>query len=121
MLRSLTVTVAIWLASLPGLGPVWAQGGSAGEACPPGEVCEAAGRAGAWGLIALGLMFFVVGLMPARLKSDDEEQPGFTRLPILRLLQARLEKERTGWRRFQWPVLGVFFTGLGIVMLAGWR
>lgn len=89
--------------------------------CTPGEACADVTRWGAWGLIMLGLLFFAVGLMPARLQSLEEEQTGWNRASLVRMLQKRMETEQSGWRRLQWPVLGVFFTGLGLATLLGWR
>lgn len=89
--------------------------------CPPGDACAVASHWGAWGLIGLGLLFFAVGLMPARLQSLEEEQTGWNRASLVRMLQKRMETEQSGWRRLQWPVLGVFFTGLGLATLLGWR
>lgn len=94
--------------------PAWAQ-----ETCAGGEPCGEAVRWGAWGLIILGLMFFAVWMMPPPRRREDEV--GNAGLPLIRLLQARIQKEMTGWRRWQWPVLGLFFLGLGIATLAGWR
>jgi hypothetical protein len=93
-----------------------------GITCEPGVDCpEVATQWGAWGLIALGLMFLALWLMPVRLRDEEEEQTGWTRLSLLRLLQRRFEKERTGWRNLQWPVLALFFLGLGLAYLLGWR
>lgn len=89
--------------------------------CPSGAACGEAVRWGAWGLVALGILFFAVGLMPARLQSLEEEQTGWNRASLVRMLQKRMETEQTGWRRLQWPVLGLFFTGLGLATLLGWR
>lgn len=95
--------------------PAWAQE----AACPGGEACIDSFRWGAWGLIALGLLFLGMWLLPEPGRHEDEA--GNAGLPLIRLLQARIEKEVSGWRRWQWPVLGVFFLGLGIATLAGWR
>jgi len=109
----------IWLVAAAA-APVRAQFG--GITCEPGVDCpEAATQWGAWGLIALGLMFFALWLMPVRLRHEEEEQTGWSRLALLRILQRRFEKERTGWRNLQWPVLGAFFLLLGIAYLLGWR
>lgn len=105
----------LWLAALSSAlaVPAWAQD----TVCPDGESCVAAFRWGAWGMIVMGLLFFVVWLLPETGPREDES--GNAGLPLLGPLQARLAKETTGWRRWQWPVLGVFFLGLGIAALAG--
>jgi hypothetical protein len=36
-------------------------------------------------------------------------------------LQALIRRETTGWRRWQWPVMGLFFIGLGLTFLWGGR
>ena len=110
------LVTAGWLAALlPGVAvPAWAQ-----ETCADGAPCAAATQWGAWGLIAIGLAFIAVWLMPAPGRREDEV--GNAGLPLMRLLQARIQKELTGWRRWQWPVLGTFFIGLGVATLAGWR
>ncbi len=41
-------------------------------------------------------------------------------LPIMGALQRRIDKELTGWRRFQWPVIGLAFMALGVAFLFGW-
>lgn len=94
--------------------PAWAQ-----ETCANGAACVDAFRGGAWGLVVIGLLFFAVGVLPATAPSKDEA--GNTSLPLIGLLQARIAKETTGWRRWQWPVLGVFCVGLGLAHLAGGR
>ncbi len=98
----------------------WAQTQPPEPLCAPGQDCTEAARWGAWGLIFLGIMCFVVGLGPPRRSSEGEES-ALHRIPMLGVLQRRLDKERTGWRRFQWPVLGAFFIILGAATLAGWR
>lgn len=112
-----TLLNRLWLAalSLAFALPAWAQE----AACPDGELCVEAFRWGAWGLIALGLLSFTVGLLPESRPSKDAA--GNVGLPLIGVLQARLQKEMTGWRRWQWPAMGVFFLGLGISTLAGWR
>jgi len=116
MLRLLCV---IWFVAAAA-APAWAQLG--GPICEPGIDCpEGAAQWGAWGSIALGLMFFALWLMPIRLRDEEEEQTGWSRLALLRILQRRFEKERTGWRNLQWPVLGLFFLVLGVAYLVGWR
>ena len=41
-------------------------------------------------------------------------------LPIMGALQRRIDKELSGWRRFQWPVIGLSFMALGCAFLFGW-
>lgn len=107
---------AFWLtafAAAPALGQE-----VAGEAaCPPGEVCADVAYWGSWGLISLGALFVLVALMPYRAPGGGTGRG----LALLRTLQVRIEKETTGWRRLQWPVLGLFFIGLGLATLLGWR
>ncbi len=100
---------------------VWAQGAmelpcapdSGGADCP-----EMAGR-GAWGLIFLGALFFAIWFMPPR--GESEKGRGFMdSLPMMGTLQRRLDKELTGWRRFQWPLIGLAFMALGAAFLFGW-
>ncbi len=99
-----------WAQAAAELSCDWASG--AGD-CP-----EAAGS-GAWGLIFLGAIFFAVWFMPPRRTS--EQGSGFMdSLPMLGTLQRRIDKELTGWRRFQWPVIGLFFMALGFAFLFGW-
>ncbi len=79
---------------------------------------EMAGR-GAWGLIFLGAMFFAIWFMPPR--ADSEKGVGFMdSLPMMGALQRRIDKELTGWRRFQWPLIGLCFMLLGFAFLFGW-
>ncbi len=84
-----------------------------------GADCPEVARRGAWGLIFLGAMFFAIWFMPPRRSS--EKGVGFMdSLPIMGALQRRLDKELTGWRRFQWPLIGLFFLALGSAFLFGW-
>jgi hypothetical protein len=114
---------AMLIAVLAGASPeAWAQA-TVELPCPQaseGTDCAEVTRWGAWGLIFLGLMCFVVWLEPPRRSSEGEES-ALHRIPMLGVLQRRLDKERIGWRRFQWPVLGAFFIALGAATLAGWR
>ena len=81
--------------------------------------CAEATRQGGWGLIFLGAMFFAIWFMPPRRAS--EKGVGFMdSLPIMGSLQRRIDKELTGWRRFQWPVIGLSFMALGAAFLFGW-
>ena len=74
---------------------------------------------GAWGLIFLGALFFAIGFMPPRAKS--EKGGGIMdSLPIMGALQRRIDKELTGWRRLQWPLIGLAFMSLGFAFLFGW-
>ena len=41
-------------------------------------------------------------------------------LPIMGALQRRIDKELSGWRRFQWPLIGLSFMSLGCAFLFGW-
>ena len=84
------------------------------ESCPPGEVCGQAAVLGSWGLIAVGLLFSLVALLPASGQEASREGKGWS---LLGTLQARIEKETTGWRRLQWPLLGLVFVGLGVATL----
>jgi hypothetical protein len=89
---------------------VWAQ--------TAGERPEVAGRGG-WGLIFLGALFFSLWFMPPRAKS--EKGGGFMdSLPMMGALQRRLDQELSGWRRFQWPLIGLAFMALGAAFLFGW-
>ena len=81
--------------------------------------CPEAARGGAWGLIALGVIFFAVWFMPPR--ANSEKGVGFMdSLPIMGALQRRIDKELTGWRRVQWPLIGLSFMSLGFAFLFGW-
>ena len=113
---------AILVALLAGASPeAWAQAtgelpcvpDSGGAGCP-----EMAGRGG-WGLIFLGALFFSLWFMPPR--ADSEKGRGFMdSLPIMGTLQRRIDKELSGWRRFQWPLIGLSFMSLGLAFLFGW-
>jgi hypothetical protein len=104
-----------------GLGSVAALAAEGGpEVCPPGEACTRATEMGSWGLIAIGLLFLLVALMPSKPGGKDGEAPK-TKIPFLNMLQVRIEKETTGWRRLQWPILGIAFIALGVATLLQWR
>ncbi len=106
--------LAVLLAAAP--PEAWAQ---AAELRCEGANCPEVTRKGAWGLIILGVMFFAIFLMPPRRAS--EKGVGFMdSLPIMGALQRRIDKELTGWRRFQWPLIGLFFLWLGFAFLFGW-
>ena len=93
----------------------WAQ---AELPCEGADCPETAGR-GAWGLIFLGALFFAIWFMPPRAKS--EKGVGFMdSLPVMGALQRRMDKELSGWRRFQWPLIGLSFMLLGFAFLFGW-
>jgi hypothetical protein len=111
--------LAILLPVLDLAGSARAQGEAAEPLCAPGQDCAEVAHWGAWGLIILGLMCFIVWLEPRRRAVEEESM--LHRIPMLQVLQRRLEKERAGWRRFQWPILGAFFIALGAATLAGWR
>jgi len=84
-----------------------------------GEDCVEVARRGGWGLIFLGAIFFAVWFMPPR--ANSEKGVGFMdSLPIMGTLQRRIDKELTGWRRFQWPLIGLSFMLLGFAFLFGW-
>ncbi len=109
---------AILVALLADASPeAWAQA----VAEPPCEGVDrpaVAGR-GAWGLIILGALFFALWFMPPR--ANSEKGGGFMdSLPVMGALQRRIDKELTGWRRFQWPLIGLFFMSLGFAFLFGW-
>ena len=92
----------------------WAQ-----ELPCEGEDCVEATRLGGWGLIFLGAMFFAIWFMPPR--ANSQKGVGFMdSLPIMGTLQRRIDKELTGWRRFQWPLIGLSFMLLGFAFLFGW-
>ncbi len=113
------VLLLVALAAAP--PEVWAQ--AAGElpcAQDSGDAdCPEAARLGAWGLIILGLIFFAVYLVPPR--PGPEEGGGYIdKLPVVAALHRRMDKELSGWRRFQWPLMGSFFVALGLAALLGW-
>ena len=93
-----------------------AQEGPDPDACPPGEVCGQAATLGAWGMIVLGLLFWLVALLPVRGAGEVGDGQGFS---LMGRLHKRIDSETTGWRRLQWPVLGLFFIVLGIATLLG--
>ena len=95
----------------------WAQ--ASAELPCEGVDCPEVARGGAWGLIVLGVIFFAIWFMPPR--ANSEKGVGFMdSLPIMGALQRRIDKELTGWRRFQWPLIGLFFMSLGVAFLFGW-
>ena len=109
------VLLLVALAAAP--PEVWAQ--ASGELPCEGADCpEVAGRGG-WGLIFLGALFFSLWFMPPR--ANSEKGRGFMdSLPMMGTLQRRLDKELSGWRRFQWPLIGLSFMALGFAFLFGW-
>jgi hypothetical protein len=100
------------------VGPeAWAQA-TAELPCEAAD-CPEATRRGAWGLIVLGALFFALWFMPPR--ANSEKGVGFMdSLPMMGALQRRIDKELTGWRRFQWPLIGLSFMALGVAFLFGW-
>ncbi len=95
----------------------WAQ--ATAELSCEGVDCPEATRRGAWGLIFLGVLFFALWFMPPR--ADSGKGRGFMdSLPMMGALQRRIDKELTGWRRFQWPLIGLSFMSLGFAFLFGW-
>lgn len=96
----------------------WAQSEVTEPVCPPGADCGEVTRWGAWGLIFLGLIFFAVWFVPPRRK-PEEGGSRIDALPMMAALQRRIDKELTGWRRFQWPLMGLFFIALGLAALFG--
>jgi len=110
------VSAAFFSSALSLIPPAFAQGRDI-EDCLPGEACGQAANLGSWGLIVLGVLSFSVALIPARTSADLEENKGSF---MLSGLQARIEKETTGWRRFQWPLLGLISIGLGTANLLDW-
>ncbi|MCH8154869.1 MAG: hypothetical protein IH786_06345 [Proteobacteria bacterium] len=121
MPRSLLLS-AILVALLAAAPPeVWAQ--ASGELpcaqASGGADCPEATRRGGWGLIFLGALFFSLWFMPPR--ANSEKGRGFMdSLPMMGTLQRRLDKELSGWRRFQWPLIGLSFMALGFAFLFGW-
>lgn len=114
----LILSIFFALALAGAAGPeAWAQGE---PVCAPGEDCAVPEGYGAWAMIAFGLMFFAVWLMSMNRKSEEEGSV-LGGIPMLQSLQRRIDRELTGWRRHQWPVLGLFFVGLGLAYLFGWR
>jgi HAMP domain-containing protein len=116
-----------WIIVLAGFlfGPIllsgaWAQTPGREPSCPPGEDCAEVVLWGAWGLIFLGVIFFAVWFVPPR-RQSEAGKISIDRIPMMQALQRRIEKELTGWRRFQWPLLGAFFILLGVATLVGWR
>ena len=109
----------LWLAALT--APAWADEAPDQAACPPGEVsgevCGQTASLGAWGMIVLGLLFGLVALLPARGAGEAGEGQG---LSLLGGFHRRLDSETTGWRRLQWPLLGLVFIALGVANLVGW-
>ena len=121
MPRSLICFILLLVVLAAAPPEAWAQA-SAELPCAPasgGVDCPEAVRRGAWGLIFLGAIFFAVWFMPPR--SNSKEGRGFMdSLPIMGALQRRIDKELSGWRRFQWPLIGLFFMSLGLAFLFGW-
>ncbi len=118
-MRSLLTIVPLagFLIGLALAPEAWAQ--AAAELPCEGEDCVEATRVGGWGLIFLGAMFFAIWFMPPR--ANSEKGRGFMdSLPVMGTLQRRIDKELTGWRRFQWPLIGLSFMLLGFAFLFGW-
>lgn len=122
MARHLFLLTILAAALCGGLSEAFAQAvpGAGGVVCEGAEDCAAASPYGAWAMIALGLMFFAVWLMPRSRKPEDGDSL-LGGIPMIQGLQRRIDRELTGWRRHQWPVLGLFFVGLGLAYLFGWR
>ena len=113
------LALCLWLGQR--VKPASAHEGHAHEdiatgACPPGEVCDQAATLGAWGMIGLGVLFWLIALIPNQGPDEAEQARGPT---LLSGLQARIDKESTGWRRLQWPILGFGMIALGVATLIG--
>ena len=109
------VLLLVALAAAP--PEVWAQ--ASGELPCEGADCPEVAARGGWGLIFLGALFFSLWFMPPR--ATSEKGRGFMdSLPMMGTLQRRLDKELSGWRRFQWPLIGLSFMALGFASLFGW-
>ena len=112
---------AMLIALLAGASPeAWAQA-TVELPCPQaseGTDCAEVTRWGAWGLIFLGLIFFAVWFVPPR-RRPEEGGSKIDSLPMMAALQRRIDKELSGWRRFQWPLMGVFFITLGLAAMFG--
>ncbi len=123
-MRSLPAIIALagFLIGLVLAPEAWAQAPPPEPACAQasgGVDCPEVTRRGGWGLIVLGAIFFAVWFMPPR--ADSEKGRGFMdSLPIMGTLQRRIDKELSGWRRFQWPLIGLSFMSLGLAFLFGW-
>ena len=116
---ALFVLLVVALAAAP--PEAWAQAAAelSCDQASGGADCPEVARSGGWGLIILGAIFFAVWFMPPRRTS--EKGAGFMdSLPIMGALQRRIDKELTGWRRFQWPLIGLAFMALGVAFLVGW-
>ncbi len=97
----------------------WAQADLPCAQDSGGADCPEVAKRGGWGLIFLGALFFSLWFMPPRAKSEKDR--GFMdSLPMMGTLQRRLDKELSGWRRFQWPLIGLSFMALGVAFLLGW-
>ena len=98
-----------------------AQGGGEGRCAEDGggEDGVGAARVGGGSLVVLGAVFVAVWFMPPR--ANAERGVGcMDSLPVMGALQRRIDKELTGWRRFQWPLIGLSFMLLGFAFLFGW-
>ncbi len=118
ILAPLVLLIVVLAATAP---EAWAQAAaelSCDQASGAADCPEAAGS-GAWGLIILGAIFFAIWFMPPR-RTSEQGSRFMDSLPMLGTLQRRIDKELTGWRRFQWPVIGLFFMALGFAFLFGW-
>jgi hypothetical protein len=116
-LSSMILRFAFLLSNILVVSSAFAQEGLDLDTCPPGEVCGQAAPLGAWALIALGLLSLLVVLIPS--STQDRTKEGKS-ISLLGGLEARIEKEMTGWRRLQWPLLGLISIGLGSAILFGW-
>ena len=117
MLRPLFLFAMLTLLLFAAPPEAWAQG-AATLPCE-GADCAEGRRLGGWGLIFLGVLFFSIWFMPPRRR--PEGGGGFMdSLPMMGALQRRIDKELTGWRRFQWPLIGLSFMLLGAAFLFGW-
>ncbi len=112
LLFSLVLLIAALAAAPP---EVWAQA----EPLCEGVDCPEEVSRGGWGLIFLGALFFSLWFMPPRAQSE-KGRGIMDSLPVMGALQRRMDKELSGWRRFQWPLIGLSFMALGFAFMFGW-
>ncbi len=119
MARRLLATLLMWISA----APAWAQEAGDRLACREGGDCDRIYQIGAWGLIALGAVFLLIGLLPARVRERPPEEQGTVLSRALRvmLLEGWVEKEQSGWRRLQWVFIGAFLCLIGASYVLGWR